>query len=177
MNINRNIGRSPGSFSRQRGLIPALLSIGLLACSLQPGRTAQAAGEPAQDDTQPASETAPRSERPVTPPPNLERAPGADPASPVTGEAPSELLEKVITDLASRKNAARREISVTRSESVIWPDGSLGCPQPGEMYTQAPVQGYWIVLRWSGKEFDYRASSRGSLRLCEKSFKVRPPVG
>jgi hypothetical protein len=28
----------------------------------------------------------------------------------------------------------------------VWNDGSLGCPEPGMMYTQALVNGYWLII-------------------------------
>ena len=37
-----------------------------------------------------------------------------------------------------------------RDEAVTWSDGSLGCPQPGEYYTQVLVPGYWIVFDVAG---------------------------
>ena len=35
-------------------------------------------------------------------------------------------------------------------EPVTLSDGSLGCPQPGEFYTQVLVRGYWIVFDVEG---------------------------
>ena len=98
-------------------------------------------------------------------------------AAPVTGEVPPEMLNKVIADLSTTENIDKNAISVIRSESVIWPDGSLGCARPGEMYTQAQVHGYWIVLRASGKDFDYRASNTQYFYRCRNTFKVQLPVG
>ncbi len=95
----------------------------------------------------------------------------------VTGEVPLGLLDNIISDLGTKENYDRDTISIIRAESVIWRDGSLGCPKPGEMYTQAQVQGYWVVLQSAGKEFDYRASSTGYFFRCTNTFKVRPPIG
>jgi hypothetical protein len=59
------------------------------------------------------------------------------PGEPVTGEAPAGLLEDIRIDLAERSQARQEEMVVMREQSVTWRDGSLGCPQPGIMYTQA----------------------------------------
>jgi len=99
------------------------------------------------------------------------------PATGVTGEVPSDLLDAIIEDLARKENLPREEIEVERAESVIWPNGALGCPTPGEMYTQALVPGYWVVLRHAGEQYDYRASSRGSFRHCSNRFKSQLPAG
>lgn len=99
-------------------------------------------------------------------------------ASPTTaGEVPAELLESILDDLMSKEGLQREGVEVERSEYVIWPDGSLGCPEPGVMYTQAQVPGYWVVVRAGDKRYDYRASDRGQFRRCKGSFKVQLPVG
>jgi len=158
-------------------LLMGMLFFALAACTAQSGQEAQATSRQSTDTTTPGAELAQRAEKRATIPSGLERVPGTSPAAPVTGEAPSALLDKIIADLMTRKNIRREEIAVTRAEAVIWPDGSLGCPRPGEMYTQATVEGYWIVLRWAEKEFDYRASSKGQFLLCKNTFEVRRPVG
>jgi hypothetical protein len=73
----------------------------------------------------------------------------------------------VLDDLLERLDAGREAIAVEQAERVIWPDGSIGCPQPGMMYTQALVPGYRIVLRVGDERFDYHASERGYFVLCE----------
>jgi len=98
-------------------------------------------------------------------------------ATPVTGEVPQELMDAIFKDLIEKENVERQSISVNRAESVIWPDGSLGCAQPGEMYTMATVQGYWVVLQSGGKEFDYRASAGGHFFLCRNRLRIQNPVG
>ncbi len=48
-----------------------------------------------------------------------------------------------------------------------WNDGSLGCPQPGQLYTQALVDGFQVVLEVDDEQFDYRVGSGTDVRLCE----------
>jgi hypothetical protein len=95
-----------------------------------------------------------------------ERVPGDMP--PVTGEAPEDVLSPIIDDVAERTGAEPAEIEVLRSQSITWNDGSLGCPKPGMVYTQALVEGYWVVLSYQGQEFDYRVDERGAFFLCEE---------
>jgi hypothetical protein len=98
------------------------------------------------------------------------------PAGPgVTGEAPAELLARIVEDAAARSAVSEAEVSVVRDESVTWSDGSLGCPQPGMSYTQALVPGYWVVVEAGGATLDYRATQRGSFVLCEGGGD--PPAG
>ena len=43
-----------------------------------------------------------------------------------------------------------------------YPDTSLGCPQPGQVYSQAVTSGYQFVLVYQGQTYDYRVSEDGS---------------
>jgi hypothetical protein len=87
----------------------------------------------------------------------------------VTGEVPESLLNKIVDDLVARTGADRQSIEVVRAEAVVWNDGSLGCPQPGMEYTQMLVDGYWVVLRAGGQDYDFRATQAGYFILCEGS--------
>ena len=60
----------------------------------------------------------------------------------------------------------REQLVIVRAESVVWNDGSLGCPEPGILYTQALVNGYWVVIDAAGQKYDFRVGSGGSFRLC-----------
>jgi hypothetical protein len=84
----------------------------------------------------------------------------------MTGPVPEDLMTGIIADLMERTGATQSQLTLVRAESAIWNDGSLGCPLPGQSYTQALVNGYWVVLEYAGSEYDYRASS-SSFRLCE----------
>lgn len=87
--------------------------------------------------------------------------------TPVTGEADSSLVASIKQDLIGGTGASEADITVVRAEEVIWNDGSLGCPKPGKMYSQAVVNGYWVVLEYGGQTYDYRATGTGYFRLCE----------
>ncbi len=95
--------------------------------------------------------------------------------TPVTGEAPPELLEQIVNDLSRRTGVPTAQIVVVQDQQVEWNDGSLGCPKAGEFYTQAIVPGYWVILEVSGAQYDYRAGSGGSFLLCERGVPPLPP--
>jgi hypothetical protein len=100
------------------------------------------------------------------------------PQTPGSGEAPSGLVEEMKQDLSDRTGIAVAEITVEYAEDVIWPDGSMGCPQPGMMYTMALVPGYRVILAAGGKQYDYHASERGGFVLCEGGgLKSEPGTG
>jgi hypothetical protein len=127
-----------------------------LACALLLAFLAACAG-PAAD--QPRSVPT----RPIVSPDTISSIDG----SPVTGEVPSAMLDAIVADAAAQTGIDEAEIEVIRAEQVTWNDGSLGCPEPGMLYTQALVEGYHVVLDVDGEELDYRADAAGRFRICE----------
>jgi hypothetical protein len=85
----------------------------------------------------------------------------------VVGEVPEIILDEIISDLSQNLGVDNQEIQIIKADSVVWNDGSLGCAQPGMMYTQALVNGYQVVLAVGDQEYDYRASDTGYFFLCE----------
>jgi hypothetical protein len=90
------------------------------------------------------------------------------------GEVPAEILEEIMADLVQRTGADQQDIQVVRAQTVTWSDGALGCPQKGMVYIQVLINGYWVVLRVDGQEYDYRVSDPGNFTLCEG--KGSPPI-
>ena len=88
-----------------------------------------------------------------------------DPAMSTTPAAASapEPVRQAITDLADRLTIAEDTIEVITAEAVVWPDGSLGCPEPGMMY----AQGMKIVLEVDGEEYHYHYGGDRGPFLCE----------
>lgn len=133
--------------------LPVILALGaatlsLGACSAQQGGAGRTAGGATEA---PAGET------------------GAGHA-----EVPPQLLAEVVDDLVARTDAKRSQVEVLRAEAVTWRNSSLGCPEPGMMYSQVLTEGYWIVLGHAGREHDYRARRGGSFLLCEQPDRVGP---
>lgn len=84
-------------------------------------------------------------------------------------------MEAAITDLAGRLGVGPGEIEVVSVETVTWSDGSLGCPEPGKMYTQALVDGHRVVLSHEGTDYDYHAGEDGDPFLCDRPSLTSPP--
>lgn len=96
--------------------------------------------------------------------------PPSAPASnaPVTGEVPEAVLQAIQQQLAvDVPGVDLTTATVVTAEAVEWPDGSLGCPEMGMMYTQAITPGYHVVISAGGVEYDYRATDAGQVRLCK----------
>lgn len=94
-------------------------------------------------------------------------------ASDGTPEVPGEetdaddVVAAAVADLAEREGADAGEITVASDEAVEWRSGALGCPEAGQMYTQALTPGRRIILTVGGEEFAYHAAATGSASYCE----------
>jgi hypothetical protein len=88
------------------------------------------------------------------------------------------VVDQAVADLAERLSVDPAEIEVASFEQVTWNDGSLGCPQPGEMYTQALVEGTLTVLTADGEEYRYHSGRGDAPFLCEQDRVAtsRPPA-
>jgi hypothetical protein len=92
-------------------------------------------------------------------------APGREP-SPVQAKVPQGILEPILDKAAELAEVAREQLVMVRAEPAVWNDGSLGCPEPGMMYTQALVNGYWVVIDAAGQTYDFRVDRSGRFQLC-----------
>jgi len=99
----------------------------------------------------------------------------------LSSEIPPDLVARITDHAIETFGLSEDQIRVTRAEEVEWSDGSLGCPEPGMLYTQAIVRGYWVELKVGDLVFDYRTAVDGTFRLCSSDGVVLPsdvpPVG
>lgn len=101
--------------------------------------------------------------------------PGEPEPTPTTTGAPGTVepgLEPFVsaarTLLAEHISVSESAITVVGAESVVWPDGALGCPRPGVEYPQVQVDGYRIVLTADGLRYAYHGGGGKGPFLCEK---------
>jgi len=78
---------------------------------------------------------------------------------------PQSVIDPVVAEVAKLAGVPADQVTVISAEEVTFPDGSLGCPQPGMVYTQSVVDGYKIVAEAGGKTYDFRGSG-STFRQC-----------
>lgn len=86
------------------------------------------------------------------------------------------LVNKAKEDLANRLSIPVQQIEVLEAKSVVWPDSSLGCPQPGMRYTQIPHDGALIRLGVEGRVYEYHSGGGRDPFLCEPKPLVPKPT-
>jgi hypothetical protein len=132
--------------------------------------TIAACGEPGEPAGTTLPEETTTTATPETSTPTLESTmPQVPPSNPDT--APETVVDRAILDLVTRIDVAPESVTVVAAEEKTWPDGSLGCPQPGMSYTQALVDGSRVLLEAEGRLYDYHAGSDGEPFLCESGEK------
>lgn len=131
-----------------------------------------------EDGVTPPVMTTPAATVPVTTQPmNDESTPRVTDQIIEGGEVPRALLDTILVDLLNRTGATMNDVILEKSEAIVWNDGSLGCPQPDVMYTQALVNGYQIIFVVEGNTFDYHVSERGNFILCDSAQPSNMPQG
>lgn len=93
------------------------------------------------------------------------------PPSDTIDDIDNPLVMQARQDLADRLGVSFEEIEVLSFEAVVWPDASMGCPQPGMEYIQVPKDGALIRLRVEGQVYDYHSGGNRGVFLCENSLK------
>jgi hypothetical protein len=71
----------------------------------------------------------------------------------VSDPVAAELVALAQRRLAQDLGLPAQRVRLVEVTAVIWPDTSLGCPEPGETYAQGTFDGYRIVLSASDQEY------------------------
>lgn len=85
-----------------------------------------------------------------------------------TAQIPREVRRAVVADAAKRFKVAESAVVLARAERLTWSDGSLGCPEPGRMYTQMLVPGFRMVAVTTAGELTYHTDSQGGVVSCAR---------
>ena len=140
------------------GIRALLVSAVLIAAGCTAGATAPPSVQPSASE---AAATPSASDSGRLPIPRLSFPAG----SPLIA-LPAAVLDPVLADAAGRSGVPLAELVVVTATSRTWPDGSLGCPAPGVLYTQALVEGYQVLVRAGTTLYDYRGAGTTTFKLC-----------
>jgi hypothetical protein len=88
--------------------------------------------------------------------------PGSSPAD------PQPAVDAALRDAAEHLGASPASLQVDQVEARQWGDSSLGCPKPGQMYSQIVTPGYVVVISGSGRQLEYHTDTRGHVVLCQE---------
>jgi hypothetical protein len=77
------------------------------------------------------------------------------------------LVDRAVDDLAERLTIDKDQIEVVEVRTIVWPDGSLGCPEPDVAYIQVQREGLLIRLRAGQRVYRYHSGAGQPPFLCE----------
>ena len=80
-------------------------------------------------------------------------------------------VQEAVDAEAQRAGVEPAAVTIAGYAEVTWSDGSIGCPKPGMMYTQALVPGHQLVLEVDGSYASYHAADGKPFSYCAQ------PVG
>lgn len=79
-------------------------------------------------------------------------------------QSKEQAINRAKADLSKRLGIAENQVTEASTESVEFPDMSLGAPRADEMSGQMISSGWRIRLNVAGKDYEYRADAE-QLRL------------
>lgn len=85
-------------------------------------------------------------------------------------------ITQATDDLALRLDVDPDSISTHAAVIVVWPDSSLGCPQPGMSYAQVGTDGSVIELEHDGAIYRYHTGGQSGPFICEQALDKPPPI-
>jgi hypothetical protein len=93
----------------------------------------------------------------------------ASPSSVTIPPEASSAIDAALSDAASHLGVSRAQLAVVQVQAQQWPDASLGCPQPGQLYSQVVTPGYLVVISTAGKQLEYHTNDGARVTLCRES--------
>ena len=158
----------PGTF-RSATVLAVVAVVVAVACGTDPNGL-----EPTPPDDAPGASD-PDDDEPADPGEDISREPreedDVDDAAPRPDDditiSDSREVALAIADAEERTDVAAGDIDVVEFALVTWPDGAIGCPEPGVVYTQALVDGYRIVLDADGTQLTYHGATGADPFLCQ----------
>lgn len=95
----------------------------------------------------------------------------------MSSNAAIELLVQVaVQDLVKRLDIPVEQIKLLEIREVVWPDASLGCPQPGMVYAQVLQDGLLIRLGVENQMYFYHSGESQDPFLCEETSQIIPQI-
>lgn len=100
--------------------------------------------------------------------PTLPTSPGAIVVASPSPESPP-AVQAALADAAAQLGVGASQLHVDQVTPRDWPDSSLGCPRPDEMYSQIVTPGYLIIITSAGKRLEYHSDTQSRVVLCSES--------
>jgi hypothetical protein len=86
-------------------------------------------------------------------------------------------IDAALSDLSKQvgKTVTINDLDNWTFSGELFPDTSLGCAQPGKIYSQVQTSGVQFILVYQGVSYDYRVSADKNIVVLCGTSEVRPP--
>ncbi len=155
----------------KKTFLRTLMTVGIfltIGCQTLPQPTSTPAIPEQEISFSPTETNMPKQIFPQTPVPTTGRNDGS--ADMPSGQQPdpnvNPVVQIAVADLAKKLQIGVEKIHISSVEATTWPDGSLGCPKQGVMYTQALTPGFNLVLEAEGKSYPYHTDENETVVYC-----------
>jgi hypothetical protein len=88
-------------------------------------------------------------------------------ASLVFESAPIPPVQAAVSHAADAAGVPASGVTTIAVEPTVWPDSSLGCPQPDQFYAQVETPGFIVTLDVAGTEVTYHTDEGEAVVPCE----------
>ena len=85
-------------------------------------------------------------------------------------------IDQAAADLATRLGVPAADITTHAAVLVVWPDASVGCPQPNMRYAQVATDGSIIELAHDATFYRYHSGGGRGPFLCQMPLTSPPPA-
>ena len=92
-----------------------------------------------------------------------------------TSKLPANVANAVLVDLSKQTTISTGQLQVTQYSRQTWPDACLGLAKPGEMCSQAVVEGWRVVVSNGQQNWVYRTDRNGRVLRLEAQNTANTP--
>jgi hypothetical protein len=71
-----------------------------------------------------------------------------------------------VAAIAAELGVAPVDVTVVSTSQEVWPDASLGCPQPDMLYAQVVTSGFRVVVEAGGEQVEFHSDQSGNVVRC-----------
>lgn len=94
-------------------------------------------------------------------------SPTTNSSPPITGPSTDVLVARAREQVARYLNIAPEAVTLQSATPQEWSTGALGCPVPGQVYTQVITPGYLLIFTANNQRYEVHTNDRSdTLILC-----------
>lgn len=161
----QTIVATAGRSTRHSWFVMVWLGFLLVGCGA--AETPAAPTSNAAPTSSPSPTNSPRATSSPSPTSHSGSSPTTNPTPPIIGQPSDALVMRAREQVARYLNIAPEAVTRQSATPQEWSTGALGCPVPGQMYTQVITPGYLLIFTANNQRYEIHTNDRSdTLILC-----------